>query len=791
MQSNGLNDASNNGHLNINNNGSHQPNMNDSDDEIDLKKIFNLLFGYKWLFITIVMISTVGSYYFAKSLTPIYQGDGTMIISESRNSYSMAGSDLNSLLSSSFGIGRGSTISNELEVLRSRSLAKKLGDHLVDNPKQEDGTMFPVLWREYPIDSTLISEDTLISRIRTNLTIGQVDRETDVVRVNYDSPSPFEASYITNLVLDTYNQHSIDQNRAQTRSALEFLNTEMNTVKNTLANKEELLRDFMNKEKLVQLDRQTEELITAMSQLEIERQEVTVKSVAVNSAIESYQNELDKIKPGFAKMYAEGMSPKLNRFQYELAELETRKMLMIQKNPNLRDNPLAEPELVKLNNQIDRLRSEITQLAGDFIESDEKSLSFLGSADGSLSGRVNEMRQELILLEIEAQQYQAQADVLDIRLAEYQVFFDDLPDNMVDFARIKRDIQINEQLFLTISTQTAELSVWEQTQASMGRVVDYSIIPLKPISPRTKLIVLIGFVLGGMFSIGLVFLREISITQINSVDKLKQRGYPLLSVIPDVSILKKKLFNDKKWVDAGDVLISTDLLTVLDSMSYASEAYRRLVSNIFYSQPDKPYKTILVTSPNKSEGKSSVISNLAVAIAESGKKVVIIDCDFRRPRQHKVWGLSSSPGVVDVLFDKTRFERVIQPTLIENLEIITGGMRPPNPAAIIQSQRMKQLVEDLKEIYDVVLIDCPPFGIITDAAPLIQLADGVILASRFNQTKEAELDQCIENLRNVKATIIGTVLNAYDYKKATNQYNANHYKYAYESYARYHETEEK
>ena len=790
MQLNGSNGASYNGHHSLNDSGPHHNQPKDGDDEIDLKKIFSLLLGYKWLIVGIVIASTVGSYFFAKSLTPIYQGEGTMIISESRNSYSMAGSDLNSLLSSSFGIGRGSTISNELEVLRSRSLAKQLGDHLLENPIQEDGRMFPVLWRSYPEDSTVVSQDTLISRIRGGLTIGRVDRETDVVRVNYDSPSAIEAAYMANLVLDTYTQYSIDQNRTQTRSALEFLNYEMGSVKETLAEKEEMLRDFMNREKLVQLDSQTQELITAMSQLEVERQSVAVKAVSVNSAITNYRNELDNIKPGFAQMYAQGMAPKLNRFQFELAELETTRMLMLQRNPHLRENPEAQPELGRLNNQIANLKAEITKLASEFIESDDKSLNFLGSADGNLSGRVNDMRQELMTLEIESQQLESQLNVLDARLAEYQVFFDDLPDNMIDFARLKRDIQINEQLFLTISKQSAELSVWEQTQASMGRVVDYSIVPQRPISPRTKLIVLIGMVLGGMASLGLVFVREISITQVNSVDKLKARGYPLLSVIPDVTLLKKKLFKDKTFVDTGEGLISTDLLTILDSMSYASEAYRRLVSNVIYSQPDKPFKTILVTSPNKSEGKSSLISNFGVSIAESGKKVIILDCDFRRPRQHKVWGLSSSPGLVDILFDKTRYERVIQPTVMENLEVIPCGMRPPNPSAVIQSQRMKDLIDDLKAVYDVVLIDCPPFGIITDAAPLIQLSDGVILGSRFNQTKEAELDQCIENLRNVNAHIIGTVLNAYDYTKATNQYNANQYKYAYESYARYQEKEE-
>ncbi|MEX0779967.1 MAG: polysaccharide biosynthesis tyrosine autokinase [Balneolales bacterium] len=758
----------------------------DSDDVIDFKKYFNLLYGYKWLIISITLIATVAAYFYADSITPIYQGNGTMIISQSRDSYSMTGSDLNSLLTSNFGIGTGNVIFDELEVLQSRSLAGIIGDQLLEFINQSNNNLYPVTWREYPRDSTVVSRDTLVRRLQGNLNIERLEERESVVRINYKSPSPSEAASVTNLFIDTYNQFSIDQSRNQTRSALDFLNREMNEVQTILNQNEEDLRDFMNREKLVQLDSQTENLITAMAQIVIERQAVSVQKVAVNSAMASYRTELDNIKPGFAQQYAQGISPKLSRFQYQLAEMETERMLMIQQNPMLENNLQAEPTFERLTNQINKLKADIAQLANHFIESGDNYLGFLGSADGNLANRVTEMRQELMTLKIDSQQYQAQEEVLDQRLDEYQAIFNRLPDNMIHYARLKRDIQINEQLYLTISGQTAELAVWEQTQTGKGRVVDYSLIPDTPIQPRSKRILMLGFVLGGVLSLGLVFLREITITKITSIEKLKEKSHPLLGVIPDDTLIKKNILKDRKQVKSSQSHISTDLLTIHDSMSYASESYRRLLNNLLYSQPDDPFKSILITSPSPAEGKSSVIGNLAVTLAESGKKVLIIDCDLRRPRLHKMWGLTLKPGLVDVLFNKTSTEKVIQPTIMENLDIISSGMKAPNPGALLQSQRMKQLIKELKENYDIVLIDSPPFGIITDAAPLIQSTDGVIVSVRFNQTKESELDQCLENLNYIRANILGTTLLAYDYKKGTGDpYEAAHYKFTYETYNKY------
>ncbi|MEX0771812.1 MAG: polysaccharide biosynthesis tyrosine autokinase [Balneolales bacterium] len=788
MSNQDLNGSGSKGNLNSSNSFFNNTSSTTGATEIDAKKLSRLLYSYKWMTVCVIIATVAAMYFYVNSVIPIYQGEGTMIISQNENSYASTGSDMNSMLTSSFGIGRGRTIANELAILRSRNFAEVIADKILESPIQPDGRLHPLLWRTYPEDASMVGRDVLASRVQGRLTTAPVEDElqSDMILITFNSPSSHEAATVTNMVLDSYTQFSSDQNREQVRSAISYLNQEMATVQETLNEKEEKLRDFMNREKLVELDSQTHELITAISNIENERQAASVQEVAARSAIKSYQEELNNIKPGFAQKYAEGLSTKLNRYQFSLAELETERMLMIQRNPSLENNPELEPSLQRLNKQITELKAEITELAGDFIENDDNALSFLGSPDGDMIARVTEISQQLLVHELDAQQYAAQIEVLDQRLEEYQSTFDDLPDNMIEFARLTRDVEVNEQLYLNISGQSSELAVWEQTQSSPGRVVDYSEVPDIPVEPKTQLLLIWSFVIGCMLSFGLVYIREMTSTRINSIEKLMQKKYTILSVIPDITINKAKLFGKKRLIEAGDHFISSDLITVLDPMSYASEAYRRLLSNIMFSQTDKSYKSILVTSANKAEGKSSMIANLAAVYAETGKSVALVDCDFRQSTQYKLWGLPASPGSADVLSEKISLERVIQPTVVDNIHVISTGKAPGNPAEMVQSRNMKEMIDKLKGIYDVVLIDSPPFGFITDAAPLMQYIDGVVLVTRFNQSKEPELEQCLGNLRNVNANIIGTVMTSFNHKKAAG-YNleTSHFKNAFENYNRY------
>ena len=193
--------------------------------------------------------------------------------------------------------------------------------------------------------------------------------------------------------------------------------------------------------------------------------------------------------------------------------------------------------------------------------------------------------------------------------------------------------------------------------------------------------------------------------------------------------------------------------------SLLAEAYRGLRTSLEYSSVDKKLKTIVVTSSNPGEGKSTVSTNLAFVLSQGGKKVVIVDADLRKPAIHKKLKLANTEGLTDLLIGKRNINEVSK-AVDENINIITAGKKTPNPAEMVSSKAMEELMQFLKEEYDYVIIDTPPVRNIGDGVILAAKADGVILVVRAGQTKSGDIVKGYKELEKVKANIVGSVLNA-------------------------------
>lgn len=756
-------------------------------DEIDLKCLFYTLWHNKWILIGTVVLFSVLAGVIAYSVTPIYRSEGSMLIKDSGSNLSMGNNEgLASLLSSSYGIGMGSTIANELQILRSRNLSQEMADSLMEKRIMRNGRQFPVLFTAYPEDSMMVSRDTVALRLRNNFSFSQVDREADLVNISYESPSPLEAAFAVNLSMQLYTDLSTRQNRLAANAAVDFLENERSRIEDQLNSVEQRLREFMNREKLVQVDAQTEKLIERMADLESRKQEALVKLVAVNSAIDQYEDRLDNIKPGLANQYADAIGPNMTRLQYQLAELEIEKMQLLANNPQLQDVVNPTGKLAELNEKIDFYQKRIRDLTQNLMAQNDQYLGFLGSADGNVAELVTQLNQKLIELKVQDQQYRAQVDVLDEQLNEQELFFEGLPDNMIELARLKRDVTINEELFLTVSKQYAEMSLWEQTQFGLGRPVDDGYIPEQPVKPNKKLYVLVGFILGGILSVGFIFIREAFNTRIDSVEKLKRFDPPLLAVIPSMNDFIKDNHNGNERVPINGREVSTTMVSLLDTVSPVSESFRRLQSNIIYSNPDANLKSIMVTSSTQGEGKTTIASNLGVVLAEAGYKVVVVDTDLRRPQMHLQFIADRSPGIFEFCFEDTSIDEALKSTVLENLKLMPAGSEPPNASALTQSSAFLTLIRELENRFDYVILDTPPFGIITDASALIKQTDGVVVVARFNRTTDAEMTNVLTNLERIQANVLGSVLTDFDYTKTGDyHYNSYYYKEIYKDYKSY------
>ncbi len=202
------------------------------------------------------------------------------------------------------------------------------------------------------------------------------------------------------------------------------------------------------------------------------------------------------------------------------------------------------------------------------------------------------------------------------------------------------------------------------------------------------------------------------------------------------------------------------LITISNPRSPISEAYRTLRTNLEFSSLDKPLKTMVVTSAGPEEGKSTTLANLAVTLAQAERKVILVDCDLRRPSQHEIFGVANRVGLTSMVVDEEAFKNPpLQEAPVPNLKLLPSGPLPPNPSELLGSRRMEEIIATLRERADLVLFDAPPIIAVTDAAVLASKVDGVLLVISAGTTKRDHAQRAKALLEKVNARLVGAVLN--------------------------------
>jgi non-specific protein-tyrosine kinase len=213
-----------------------------------------------------------------------------------------------------------------------------------------------------------------------------------------------------------------------------------------------------------------------------------------------------------------------------------------------------------------------------------------------------------------------------------------------------------------------------------------------------------------------------------------------------------------------------ELITASNPRSPVAEAYRQLRTNIQFSSLDHPIKTLLVTSTSPEEGKSTTLANLAITMAQADRKVVLVDCDLRRPSLHEIFGISNINGLTTVVADRSISDFPFQESGVDGLRLVTSGPLPPNPSELLGSQRMAEVIEQLKTEADYVLFDTPPIIAVTDAAVLASNVDGVLLVIKSGKTKRDLARKAKALLDNVNANLLGVVLNGVPFDTSLHRY---------------------
>jgi len=303
------------------------------------------------------------------------------------------------------------------------------------------------------------------------------------------------------------------------------------------------------------------------------------------------------------------------------------------------------------------------------------------------------------------------------------------------------------------------------------------VVPGGPVRPKPIQNLGIAIIAGLGGGIALAFLIEaLDNTLKTQADVESLLGVPVLGLIPVIG--SKQDVKDEKKEDADR---SRDLGVLLDPKSLAAECCRSIRTNILFMSPDHPIRTMVVTSPSPQEGKTTTAANLAITMAEAGGRVLIVDTDLRRPRLHKSFGVPNQVGVSTVIVGETTLEEAIKRSEVPNLDVLTCGPVPPNPAELLHTAKFAKMLDSLKERYDRIILDSPPTSAVTDPVVLGNIADGVILVVKGGRTTRDAASHAQRQLGSANARLLGVIVNEIDFSNPAYGYQY----YYYRNYSRY------
>lgn len=345
----------------------------------------------------------------------------------------------------------------------------------------------------------------------------------------------------------------------------------------------------------------------------------------------------------------------------------------------------------------------------------------------------------------------------------------------VEYKPLGRKAEENSKVYGLIASRQKEIDLTGLMRANNVRVLERAVLPGAPVRPKPMQNLGIGLLIGLGAGLGLAFLIEALDNTLKtqaSVEALL--GVPVLGLIPIIGGKQEDREEPEK-------LRERDLGVYLDPRSLAAECCRSIRTNILFMSPDRPIKTILVTSPSPQEGKTTTAVNLAVTMAETGGRVLVIDTDLRRPRLHRSFGVPNQIGISTVIVGKSTLDEAIKSTDVPNLDVLPCGPTPPNPSELLHTARFAQVLAECSARYERVILDSPPCSAVTDPAVLGNVADGVLLVVQAGSTTRDAAAHAHRHLMSAKARLLGVILNEIDFSNPAYGYQY----YYYQNYSRY------
>ncbi|MDY4335053.1 tyrosine-protein kinase Wzc [Pectobacterium brasiliense] len=358
-----------------------------------------------------------------------------------------------------------------------------------------------------------------------------------------------------------------------------------------------------------------------------------------------------------------------------------------------------------------------------------------------------------------------------------------MPKTQQEILRLTRDVQAGQEVYMQLLNKQQELSINKASTVGNVRIVDNAVIQPKPVKPKKALIVLLAMILGGMASTAFVILKTLLHKGIESPEQLEELGINVYASVPLSEWQQKKdralLSNKSKKGNTR----ATDLLAVGNPADLAIEAIRSLRTSLHFAMMEAKNNVLMISGASPAIGKTFVSANLGAVIAQSGQRVLIVDCDMRKGYAHELMGTHGTDGLSDILSAQCSAEKSVRKTAVENMDFIPRGQVPPNPSELLMHSRFAEFLKWAGEHYDLVLLDTPPILAVTDAAIISRHAGTSLLVARFEMNTVKEIEVSIRRFEQNGTEVKGVILNAI-VKRAASYYgygNYHYYTYDYKS----------
>jgi succinoglycan biosynthesis transport protein ExoP len=579
-------------------------------------------------------------------------------------------------------------------------------------------------------------------------------RDTKIIELSYVGPYPALSTEIANTFAEEFISFSLEKRYSTTQQASDFLTDQIANLRDDLAAKERELQRYGQEKDIVFLTDTENTAVTTFANLDKAYNEAMLERINAEAEF----RELSNLEGDSVPRYIS--DPAIQQLKIEYTRLKTD---YDEKGKQLKAD---HPEMVRIKARLDSLKEEINKAA----DAAQAKLSAAQKKEASIKYTLDKQRGDLAKMKNSAILYNS----------------------------IKSEVESKQRMLNTLLERQSETQLSAQLRglnASNISIIDKAEIPESPVSPKKGRNLFLALFVGLFGGVGLCFLFDYLDDTLKSPEEVeKLAGLPSLGVSPYLppegakksrrygSYLRHKYTygtygkgnpgTEHTLPEVKEIELVNHLYPDLPF----SEDYRTVRTSVLLSQAEKPPRTLLFSSALTQEGKTSTVVNMAVSFAQLQERVIIVETDLRKPRLHRLFKLRNVGGLTGFLTGKVPLKEMIHKTFIENVWLIPSGPIPPNPAELLNSAKMKDMLEEVGQVFDIVLLDSPPVLAVIDSVIISSIVDGTVMVVRSGKTRRKPFVSAVEELRRARANIIGVVFNGADLRSEGSQY-AHYYRY--------------